>query len=163
MLTDRFQHAMRLMRRHDPQAREDGFGVLRAHAAEHLDELIAAFADERDDHGLRCLLLELIGEARSSRALPVLVAQLYSDDESLRSWAIRGLEQLDTKPARTELWKARANGLIPYPVVVLLVYLARRRPDAFGGGTRTPRKPTTPYGEGYRGTTDGGIGGDACG
>lgn len=113
MLTDRFQHAIWLMRRRDPQTKEDGFDLLRPHAAEHLDELIAAFTNERDDHGLRCWLLELIGEARSPRALPVLVAQLHSDDESLRSWAIRGLEQLDTKPARTELWKARANGLIP--------------------------------------------------
>lgn len=104
---------MRLMRRHDPQAQEDGFELLRPHAAEHLDELIAAFGNERDDHGLRCWLLELIGEARSPRALPVLVAQLYSDDESLRSLATRGLQQLDTKPARVELWKARANGLIP--------------------------------------------------
>jgi hypothetical protein len=112
-LTDRFQHAMRLMRRHDPQAKEHGFHLLRPHAAEHLDELIAAFANERDDHGLRCWLLELIGEARSPRALPVLVEQLHSDDESLRSWAVTGLQQLHTKPARTELWKARANGLIP--------------------------------------------------
>lgn len=113
MLVGRFQQAMRLMRRHDPQAREDGFGLLRPHAREHLDELIAAFAQETDDYGLRCWLLELIGEARSPRALPVLVEQLHSNDESLRTWAARGLEQLDTKPARDELWKARANGLIP--------------------------------------------------
>jgi HEAT repeat protein len=112
-LVDRFQHAMRLLRRHDPQAQEDGFGLLRPHAGEHLDELIAAFAQETDDHGLRCWLLELIGEARSPRALPVLVEQLHGDDEPLRAWAARGLAQLDTKPAREQLWKARASGLIP--------------------------------------------------
>lgn len=83
------------------------------HAAQHVDELIAAFTDERDDHGLRCWLLELIGDARSPRALPLLVEQLHSDDEALQSWAIRGLMKLDTKPARTELWKASASGLIP--------------------------------------------------
>jgi hypothetical protein len=104
---------MRLMRRHDRQAKEDGFHLLLPHAAEHVDELIAEFAAERDDHGLRCWLLELIGEARSARALPVLVEQLHGEDERLRTWAVRGLEQLDTKPARAELYRARVNGLIP--------------------------------------------------
>lgn len=111
-VTIRFQQAMQLMRRHDPQAKEDGFQLLLPHAADHIDELIAEFAQERHDHGLRCWLLELIGEARSSQALPVLTEQLHSGDESLRSWAAKGLEQLGTKQARQELWKARANGLI---------------------------------------------------
>jgi hypothetical protein len=112
-VTKRFEQAMRLMRRHDPQAKEDGFGLLLPHAAEHVEELVAEFAQEREDHGLRCWLLELIGEARSPVALPLLVQQVHSDDESLRSWAVRGLEQLDTKQAREQLWRARANGLIP--------------------------------------------------
>jgi hypothetical protein len=106
----RFCDAMRLMRRHNPQAKEDGFRFLLPHAAEHVEELIAEFGQEREDHGLRCWLLELIGEARSPLALPVLVEQLRSDDESLRSWAQVGLERLDTKQARQELWRARANG-----------------------------------------------------
>ncbi|WP_425550237.1 HEAT repeat domain-containing protein [Amycolatopsis tucumanensis] len=74
---------------------------------------MAAFEDERDDHGLRRWLLELIGEARSPLTLPTLAEQLYSEDESLRSLAVRGLEQLGTPPARQELWKARANGSVP--------------------------------------------------
>ena len=103
---------MRLMRSRDPQVREDGFHLLLPHAAEHVDQLIAEFTRERTDHGLRCWLLELVGHARSAKALPTLVEQLYNDDESLRSWAVRGLEQLDSRPARHELWKARANNLI---------------------------------------------------
>lgn len=99
------------MRRRDPQAREDGFHLLLPHASEHVDELIAEFAAERDDHGLRCWLLELIGQARSEAALLLLVEQLHGQDPSLRTWAARGLECLDTKAARQELWKARANGL----------------------------------------------------
>ncbi|GAB3426397.1 HEAT repeat domain-containing protein [Flindersiella endophytica] len=111
-MTKRFEQAMRLMRRHDPQAREDGFQLLLAHAGEHGEELLVAFARERD-HGLRCWLLELIGEARSPLALPLLTEQLHSTDDSLRDRAIRGLELLDTKPAREQLWRARANGLLP--------------------------------------------------
>ena len=107
-----FRQAMRLMRSHDPQRQEDGFHQLLPHAADHLDELIAQFEQEQDDHGLRCSLLELIGTARSPTALPLLRTQLDSDDEALRSWAAAGLAKLNTPEARTLLWRARANGTI---------------------------------------------------
>lgn len=103
---------MRMMRRHNRQTQEDGFQLLLADAAGHADALIAEFEAETEDHGLRCRLLELIGEAAVPQALPVLVAQLDSTDESLRGWAGRGLERLDTHEARTALWRARANGTI---------------------------------------------------
>lgn len=44
-------------------------------------------------------LLELIGAGTDPRALPLFVAHL--DDEVLGFWAIRGLEKLGTKEART--------------------------------------------------------------
>src|SRR5437660_12856159 len=100
---------MRLMRRNDPQKQEDGFALLRAHAAEHLDELITEFHRE-PDHGLRCWLLELIGHARSARALPLLTAQLHGSDEALRDWAVAGLRLLDSHEARQVLYQGRANG-----------------------------------------------------
>ena len=106
----RFARAMREMRRRDPQRQEDGFDFLREHADSFVDELIAEFEAEREDHGLRCWLLELVAEARSPRALPLLASQLQVDDESLRLWAVRGLEMLDTREAREELYRARANG-----------------------------------------------------
>lgn len=96
------------MRRNNPQQREDGFALLRAHAAEHLDDLIAEFHHE-PDHGLRCWLLELIGHARSPRALPLLIEQLNSPDEALRDWAVTGLQLLDTPAARQALHHSRAN------------------------------------------------------
>lgn len=96
---------MQLMRRHDPQKQEDGFALMRVHAAEHLDELIAEFHRE-PDHGLRCWLLELIGHARSPRALPVLTEQLHSTDEALRHWAVTGFELLNTDEARQALHQA---------------------------------------------------------
>jgi hypothetical protein len=107
-----FREAMRLMRSHDPQRKEDGFHRLLPHAADHLDELIAEFELEQDDHGLRCWLLELIGEASSPAALPVLRAQLNGEDKSLRYWAVCGLTKLNTAEARALLWRARANGAI---------------------------------------------------
>ena len=83
-----------------------------AHAPNTFDELVAAFDQERADHGLRCWLLALIGEARLPDALRLLVEQPHGDDESLRDWAVRGLQMLSTKPAHEQLWRARANGLI---------------------------------------------------
>jgi hypothetical protein len=115
MSTKRFARALEAMRSGDPRLREDGFDFLREHADTYVDELIAAFTEERlaaeqDDHELRCLLLELISEARSPRALRVLAGQLDGDDESLRFWAIRGLEMLDTREAQQELERAQSNG-----------------------------------------------------
>ncbi|MFI5609015.1 HEAT repeat domain-containing protein [Amycolatopsis sp. NPDC051903] len=103
-----FDAAMRMTRRHDPQSREDGFQLLLARAADHVDALLAEFETEQDP-GLRCWLLELIGAAESPKALPVLVTQLDSPDEALRSRAARGLSRLGTREARTALWRARAN------------------------------------------------------
>jgi hypothetical protein len=103
-LTDTFSQGMHLMRKHDPQLKEDGFAMLEPIAADVLPQLIAAF-EEESDHGLRCWLLELIGDARSESALPVFTKELASDDESIRHWARRGLEQLETKEAQTILWR----------------------------------------------------------
>jgi HEAT repeat protein len=111
-MASRFRDAMRLMRRHDPQLQEEGFQRLLEHAADHLDELMVAFRQEDNDHGLRCWLLELIGAARSARAFPLLAEQLHSADDSLRSWAVRGLKELDSPEARQALYQARANGEI---------------------------------------------------
>ncbi|MET9263325.1 hypothetical protein [Amycolatopsis sp. NPDC004079] len=107
-----FEAAMRMMRSRDPQRAEDGFGLLRDRAAEYLSALIEEFENEQADRGLRSWLLELIGLAESSEALPVLAAQLNSQDEMLRDWAVAGLTRLDTREARTALWRARANGTI---------------------------------------------------
>jgi HEAT repeat protein len=111
-VTDRFRDSMRLMRSRDPQKREDGFAALRARAGEYVEDLVAEFRAERVDHGLRCWLLELIGEARSAEALPLLAELVYDGDESFRSWAVWGLDQLGSAEARTVLWRARANGWI---------------------------------------------------
>lgn len=95
---------MALMRKRDPQAQEDGFHTLLPRASAHVDELIAEFENERD-HGLRCWLLELIGEARSEKAFDLMCRMAVSADEGLSSWAVRGLNLLNTKPARTFLFE----------------------------------------------------------
>jgi hypothetical protein len=107
-VTETFWQAMLLVRKHDPQLREDGFAMLKPIAGDVLPQLIAAF-EEEPDHGLRCWLLELIGDARSESALPVLIKELASDNEPIRDRARRGLEQLDTEAPRTILWRDSQN------------------------------------------------------
>jgi hypothetical protein len=111
MTNQRFAQALESMRSRDTRVRTRGFDFLREHADAYVDELIDEFGREQDDE-LRCWFLELISEARSPSALRTLAGQLESDDESLRFWAIRGLEMLDTREARHELYLARSGGWI---------------------------------------------------
>ncbi|TDC60853.1 HEAT repeat domain-containing protein [Actinomadura sp. GC306] len=99
------------MRKTDPQAREGAFDFLREHADAYAGELIEEFAAEPDDD-LRCRLLELIAEARAPEALAVFRDQLESPDETLRFWAVRGLEMLDSRAAEQALEQAREDGWI---------------------------------------------------
>lgn len=101
-----FTRGLEMMRKRDPQVREDGFGLVKRVAADHVAELSSAYPAE-DDHGLRCWLLELLGEARSPEALPVFAEALSSPDDSIRSWGEAGLEKLHTKEARRLLWEHR--------------------------------------------------------
>ncbi|NUP08118.1 MAG: HEAT repeat domain-containing protein [Polyangiaceae bacterium] len=93
------------MRKHDPQLQEDGFHWLVPHVAEYVPELMRDFRAEAD-HGLRCWLLDLIGRAKDARALPLLEEQLSSPDDALRSWAMLGLQQLNTHDSRKALFDA---------------------------------------------------------
>lgn len=105
-----FEQCLEMMRSKDALIQEDGFYFLVPHASEYLDKLIAAFQAE-EDRGLRSWLLELISEAKSVRALPILLEYLYSDDNVLRSWAESGLQALNTtSEGRRLLWEAHLYG-----------------------------------------------------
>lgn len=107
-MVDEFEKAMRLMRRRDPQQQEDGFGLLSDSAALYLPRLVEAFETE-EDVGLRRWLLELIGSTGDERALDVLQRSLQDDDQSVRDWAVRGLERIDTRDARVALRRFRGE------------------------------------------------------
>jgi len=102
-----FAECMRMMRRHDPQTREDGYHALLPHARAHVPELLAAFQAE-EDHGLRCWLFELLGEAREPDLLPLFADALRGDDPALWGRALRALQDLGTKEARHLLFEARS-------------------------------------------------------
>jgi hypothetical protein len=102
-----YKKCMAMMRMRDGQTQEDGFHWLLPHAGDYVHELIEEFKQEKD-LGLRCWLLELIGSAKSPAAFDFLSGELRGPDQRLRHWAIWALKNLDTKEARTLLWKARS-------------------------------------------------------
>ena len=101
---------MELMRKHNPGTREEGFHTLLPHAAEHVDELLAAFGVETDS-GLRCWLVELLAEARAPELVDFFAGRIYGDDGSLRTSGLLALARLGTKEARRVLWEARSYTL----------------------------------------------------
>jgi HEAT repeat protein len=100
-----FERCLKMMRHSNPAINEEGFGLLEPRAAEYLPQLIAAFWDEGNGVS-RGWLMELIGTATSPAALPFLLERLHDDNESIRDWAGWGLRELNTKEARTALWRA---------------------------------------------------------
>jgi HEAT repeat protein len=74
------------------------------HAAAHAAELIAAVREEQDQR-VRWILLSVLCDAKLPAALPVFVEELQSDDERSRTWAERGLRELDTPESRRALWE----------------------------------------------------------
>lgn len=63
--------------------------------------------------GIWLCTAELLAELpwlSATRAFDLLAEELLSDDESLCSWAERGLRLLDTKDARRLLWQWQING-----------------------------------------------------
>jgi hypothetical protein len=103
-MVDDFERGMAMMRKHNPQVQEDGFGLVKSVAAQHVQDLITAYTNETD-RGLRCWMLELLGEARSTEALAVFSQALEDPDDSVRSWGERGLKRMGTSDARTLLWE----------------------------------------------------------
>ncbi len=105
-----FQTAFAMMQSRNPQTAEDGFGFIEARAHEHVDELLAALGEREasGDTELRGWLLELLSEAADARALPVF--RRYLNDAEYRTWAVRGLQRLNTKDARQLLWEAGVSG-----------------------------------------------------
>lgn len=99
-----FQVLLSEMRSRDALKAEGAFYLLLPRAADHVEDLLEAFAQEQS-HGVRCWLLELIGEARAERAFDLLRINAASEDEAFRSWAIRGLQKLGTPAARFALFE----------------------------------------------------------
>jgi hypothetical protein len=85
---------------------DEAFEVLRSRAGEYVDELVDVFYREENAR-IRWAIIELLGEARSVKALPVFAEALRGSDRELWSWAIYGLTDLNTHEARQLLWDAK--------------------------------------------------------
>jgi HEAT repeat protein len=99
-----------MMRHSNGGVSQDGFGWLAERAAQYVPQLMAAFWND-DNAAIRPWLMELIGDAKSPTTLPFLLERLGDDDVSIRDWAVRALQHLDTKESRTALWRAGVSAM----------------------------------------------------
>ncbi len=83
-------------------------GDLVDHLPEHLAEVIAAFRAEPDER-VRIMLIDAISEVAPPEALEFFVENVNSPNASIRFWAERGLEKMESKEARAALWRARTR------------------------------------------------------
>jgi hypothetical protein len=83
-------------------------GDLTENAQGFLTEIIIAFYLETDQRVKR-ILIAAIAESAPVDAVGFLAENLNSTDDSICDWAIRGLERIDTKEARTALWLLKGS------------------------------------------------------
>lgn len=102
-----FQVCMAMMRSRDGEIFEEGFGEISRRAGEHFEALMHEYR-QASNHDLRSCLLELLGEARDMRVFGLFREGLWSEDESVRFWSLRGLEMLDAPEARRQVHLERA-------------------------------------------------------
>ncbi len=95
-----------LRNRKDAEAQEAGYHWLLPRVGEFTEQLIAELEAERDPH-MQGWILELLGEARDTRAFDLFVRHLLDPDSPVRQWAEMGLRNLgETRDGRVVLWAA---------------------------------------------------------
>ena len=82
--------------------------LLEEQATNCVEELLQAFHAESDSW-VKFLILNAIAAAESPRVVPFLAECLGSSDPELRHRAAAELERIDTKQARTALFRDRQN------------------------------------------------------
>jgi hypothetical protein len=93
-----------LRNRKNAIAQVEGHHWLLPRVGEFFEPLLAELEAEDEPH-MQGWILELLGEARDVRDLPVFVRHLFSPNESVRSRAAWGLRTLgETREGRKVLW-----------------------------------------------------------
>jgi len=102
-----FARCMIMLRnRKDVEAQEAAYHWLRPRVGEFVEPLIAELEAERDPH-MQGWILELLGEARDTRAFDMFAQHLLNPDMLVRQWAETGLRNLgQTREVRMALWDA---------------------------------------------------------
>lgn len=95
-----------LRNRKDADAQESAYLWLLPRVGEFVEPLIAELEAEPGLHMQRWIL-ELLGEARDTRAFDIFARYLADPDSSVRQWAETGLGNLgQTREGRIALWGA---------------------------------------------------------
>jgi hypothetical protein len=93
-----FDECIEMIRSSDPLTYEDGYHWLQGYLIDYIDELIQLMLRETDPN-MRSKFVELVGNSKNPRVIPVLEAELKSPHSEVRSWAYSSLSYFENSAA----------------------------------------------------------------
>ena len=79
-----------MLRSTDPMTYEDGYHWLQGYLDSYIDDLCQLMLDETDPQ-MRAKFVELIGDSKNPKIIPLLAKELDNSSEEVRSWAYSSL------------------------------------------------------------------------
>ncbi|MGC4071721.1 MAG: HEAT repeat domain-containing protein [Nibricoccus sp.] len=100
MSAHKFQQALAGLRSTDSLTYEESYHTLQGDfLSKHLDEVIDVLKKEADPE-IRGRLVELVGDSKEERVVPILKAELDHATVEIRRWALHALGCVDSPSAR---------------------------------------------------------------
>ena len=85
-----FEKCIKMLLSNDPLEYEDGYHWLQGYLDEYIDELVDLML-KQSDPDRRSKFVELLGDSRNPKVIPVLANELKSPYREVRSWAYSSL------------------------------------------------------------------------
>lgn len=87
---------------------EEGYHAMQAYLVEHLDDLIALMLAEQDPN-MRGRFVELLGDSRVAKVIPLLCDELENPNREVRMWAYNALENIEHPDAERAIQEFRVR------------------------------------------------------
>ncbi len=85
-----FNECIEMLRSTDPMTYEDGYHWLQGYLDKYIDELIQLVLNE-ENPDMRAKFVELVGNSKIPKVIPLLEAELKNTHREVRSWAYNSL------------------------------------------------------------------------
>ena len=85
-----FNECIEMLRSRDPMTYEDGYHWLQGYLDKYIDELVQLMLKE-EDPDRRSKFVELVGDSKNPKVIPILKAELRNPHKEVRSWAYSSL------------------------------------------------------------------------
>lgn len=94
-----FDKCVEMIRSSDPSTYEDGYQWLQGCLNDYIDELAQLMLRETDPN-MRSKFVELVGNSKNPRVIPLLEAELKSPHSEVRGWAYSSLCYFENSEAK---------------------------------------------------------------